>query len=147
MNNQDRQGDTGEKPTLRRDLEYWEGRARSFSNHAVQTPYAESFLKLMDLRPDWTVLDMACGGGTLTIPLATKVKRITAVDFSRNMLSIVEQRCGENGITNVDTILGRWEDDWDSLGIGEHDVAIASRSLQFEDASPYILKLDQEKQI
>ncbi|HTY63974.1 MAG TPA: class I SAM-dependent methyltransferase [Acidobacteriota bacterium] len=126
-----------------RDREYWDGRAQSFSNYAIHTPYSESFLKLMDLRPDWTVLDMACGGGTLAIPLAPKVKRITAVDFSRNMLSIVEQRCREHGIANIDTILGQWADDWDSLGIGEHDVAIASRSLPFEDASPYIKKLDR----
>jgi SAM-dependent methyltransferase len=97
----------------------------------------------MDIQPDWTVFDMACGGGTLAIPLAPKVKRITAVDFSRNMLSALEQRCKEAGINNIDIILGRWEDDWESLGIGEHDIAIASRSLHAEHAAHYIQKLNQ----
>ncbi len=115
----------------------------SFSTHAVGTPYSESFIKLLDPKPDWTVLDMACGGGTLAIPLAPKVQRITAVDFSRNMLSILERRCRENGITNIQTILGQWEDDWDTLGIGEFDLAIASRCLQAENASACIRKLDR----
>ncbi len=126
-----------------RDLKYWEGRALSFAGYAAITRYAEGFLGLMEVSPDWTVLDMACGGGTLAIPLASRVKRITAVDFSRNMLSILERRCRENGITNIDIIMGSWDDDWKSLGIGEHDVAIASRSLHEENASHYIQKLNQ----
>jgi hypothetical protein len=80
---------------------------------------------------------------TLAIPLAAKVRRITAVDFSVNMLAIVQRRCREQGITNIDTIRGRWEDDWESLGIGEHDIAIASRSLHEENAPHYIQKLIQ----
>jgi cyclopropane fatty-acyl-phospholipid synthase-like methyltransferase len=66
----------------------------------------------MEIQPDWTVFDMVCGGGTLAIPLAPKVTKITAVDFSRNMLSILERRCREKGITNIDIIPGRWEDNW-----------------------------------
>jgi len=86
---------------------------------------------------------MACGGGTLAIPLAEKVKSITAVDFSARMLEIVAQRCREGGIANVKTLPGRWEDDWDRLGIAVHDVAIASRSLLSEDARDSIAKLDR----
>jgi len=86
---------------------------------------------------------MACGGGTLAIPLARKVKSITAVDFSERMLEIVEQRCRAGGIANVKTLLGRWEDDWNRLGIGMHDVAIASRSLLSEDAGDSLVKLDR----
>jgi len=131
------------KATYFRDQQFWENRAVSFAGYVVQTHYAERFLELMQIQPEWTVFDMACGGGTLAIPLAAKVQRVTAVDFSKNMLSIVAQRCRENGITNVIAILGRWEDDWKSLGIGEHDVAIASRSLHEENAMHYIQKLNQ----
>ena len=96
----------------------------------------------MSIRPDWTVLDMACGGGTLAVPLAPFVKKITAVDFSENMLSIVRSRCEEKGITNVSTIHGRWEDDWVSLGIGQYDIAIASRSLIGDNTQSLIEKLN-----
>jgi SAM-dependent methyltransferase len=123
------------------DPSFWDKRASSFTGYAAGTGYAEKFLKIMDIDPDWTVLDMACAGGTLAIPLAGRVKRITAVDFSRNMLSVLKWRCLENDITNVDVIHGCWEDDWDALGIGAHDVAIASRSLLSEDVRGSIVKL------
>jgi SAM-dependent methyltransferase len=135
--------DAAGRRTPYRDQAFWETRALSFSGYAVQTRYAEGFLKLMEVQPEWTVFDMACGGGTLAIPLAAKVRRVTAVDFSKNMLSIVERRCRENGIANIVTILGRWEDDWKALGIGEHDIAIASRSLHEENASRCIQKLNE----
>jgi len=140
-------GEDSEKPcALRsspvRDQSFWDRRASSFSEHATGSGYAERFLKLMNVDPDWTVLDMACGGGTLSVPLSGKVKEITAVDFSENMLRILEKRCRENGITNVRTIHGRWEDDWDELGIGRHDVAIASRSLLADDLYASIAKLN-----
>jgi 2-polyprenyl-3-methyl-5-hydroxy-6-metoxy-1,4-benzoquinol methylase len=112
-----------------RDKEFRENRARSFAGYAVQTRYAEGFLKLMDLKPEWTVFDMACGGGTIAVPLAAKVKSVTAVDFSRNMLSILDRRCRVGVITNIDMILGRWEDDWEALGTVKHDIAITARSI------------------
>jgi hypothetical protein len=59
------------------------------------------------------------------------------------MLSMLERRCIEKGITNIHRILGRWEDDWTSLGIGTHDIAIASRSLHEENASHCIHKLNR----
>jgi SAM-dependent methyltransferase len=37
-------------------------------------------MKIMRPRKSWTVLDMGCGGGTIAIPLARKVKSVTAVD-------------------------------------------------------------------
>lgn len=128
-------------PVDRRD--FWDGRALEFSEHAASTGYPEAFLRILKPRKNWTVLDMACGGGTLAIPLAKKVKSITAVDFSERMLEIVAQRCREGGLANVKTLPGRWEDDWDRLGIAVHDVAIASRSLHSEDAKDSIAKLDR----
>jgi hypothetical protein len=59
------------------------------------------------------------------------------------MLSIVSRLCKENNIANIDIIQGRWEDDWKNLGIGEHDIAIASRCIHEENAIHCIQKLDQ----
>jgi len=125
-----------------RDSCFWDKRASSFTDYARGTGYAASFLQFMKVNPDWTVLDMACAGGTLAVPLAGKVKSVTAVDFSKNMLSILENRCRDKGISNVKTVHGRWEDDWNDLGIGMHDVAVASRSLPAEDVEGSIIKLN-----
>ena len=123
------------------DHEFWEKRSSSFAEHAGKTYYPNEFLKLMSLDPGYTVLDMGCGGGALAIPLAGKVKKITAVDFSPKMLAIVGNICREQNIKNIETILGEWDSDWAALGIGKYDMAIASRSLRVENGVPYIQKL------
>ena len=96
----------------------------------------------LDPEPRWSVFDMACGGGTLAIPLAKKVREVTAVDFSDRMLEIVKEKCREEDIANVTTINARWEDDWSAHGIGVYDVVIASRSLVVDDLRAALLKLD-----
>ncbi|OPY80033.1 MAG: Mg-protoporphyrin IX methyl transferase [Syntrophorhabdus sp. PtaU1.Bin153] len=121
--------------------EFWNRRAKEYSEYAAWTGYPEAFIRIMRPRDSWTVLDMGCGGGTIAIPLARKVRSITAVDFSSRMLDIVRQRCADGGIRNIRTIQGRWEDDSETLGSGPYDVAIASRSLITDDAKGCILKL------
>ena len=123
------------------DLDFWEKRSASFADQTGKTYYPNEFLKLMSLAPDLTVLDMGCGGGALAVPLAAKVKKVTAVDFSPNMLAIVKNICAEQGIANIETILGEWDSDWAALGIGKYDIAISSRSLRAENSVPYIQKL------
>lgn len=84
---------------------------------------------------------MGCGAGTLALPLADRVRSITAVDFSEKMISILREQCMKKGINNIRTVCARWEDDWQKVGIGLHDVAIASRSLVVEDLQGTIKKL------
>ncbi len=120
---------------------FWDRRASEFSSHAASTGYAEAFIKIMRPRKNWTVLDVGCGGGTIAVPLARRVRGITAIDFSAGMLDILRKRCREKRITNIDVVHGGWEDDWPSLGIGTYDVAIASRSLIGDDIRGYVEKL------
>jgi SAM-dependent methyltransferase len=98
----------------------------------------------MNPKPEWSVLDVGCGAGTLAIPLAGLVQAVTAIDFSDVMISILGERCWEQAITNVTPRVIGWEDDWDMAGIAEHDVAIASRSLVVEDLHAALSKLDSK---
>ncbi len=127
--------------SCRRDAAFWDGRASSFAK-SRDTSYGEQLLALIKPESHWTVYDMGCGSGALAIPLAQRVSSVTAVDFSAGMLAAVNQHCKEMGISNVKTIHGRWEDDWTKLGIGDYDVAIASRSMVVDDLQSSILKLD-----
>jgi 2-polyprenyl-3-methyl-5-hydroxy-6-metoxy-1,4-benzoquinol methylase len=122
--------------------EFWNKRAPSFADHAGKTFYPDSFIKMMDPDPSWTVLDMGCGGGTLAIPLAAKVKHVTAVDFSEKMLEILSGEAFRRGIKNIGTIHASWTDNWAEKGIAKYDVAIASRSLAVDDVKEAIVKLN-----
>jgi SAM-dependent methyltransferase len=121
---------------------YWDKRAPSFARNASKSDYVGKFLRFIDVKPHWTVLDVGCAAGTLAIPLAEKVKMVTAVDISGSMLALLRERCSRLGIPNIRTIHAGWEDNWDEMGIGIYDVAIASRSLITDDFFNAITKMD-----
>jgi len=121
---------------------YWNKRAPSFADHAGKAFYPDSFLKIMNPKKSWTVLDMGCGAGTLALPLSSKVKHVTAVDFSEKMIEILRAEADRRGINNIETINASWTDNWAESGIGTYDVAVASRSLAVDDVRSAIIRLD-----
>jgi SAM-dependent methyltransferase len=132
-----------DKNFVGRSPAYWNRRAPSFARNSSGSDYAEQFLRFLKVRSGWTVLDVGCATGTLAIPLAGRVKAVTGLDISETMLAMLRKRCRELGIANVGTVLAGWEDDWAAAGIGQHDVAIASRSLITDDFRSAIEKLDR----
>jgi SAM-dependent methyltransferase len=126
------------------DQEYWNRRAPRFAQHVQEDDYNEyvvPFLRIMDAQPDWSVLDVGCGPGTLACPLSRDVRRVTAIDFSPAMIALLEARQQAAESSNIRTQVARWEDDWKALGIEQHDVAIASRSLGSDDPRTLLEKL------
>ncbi len=126
-----------------RDPGFWDRRAPEFSRHAQTGNYASQFMSIVKPRPAWRVLDIGSAAGTLAIPMAPRVKRVTAMDPSARMRELLQTRCKQEGIDNIRIVDGRWEDDWDTLGIGVHDVAIASRSLIVDDLQGAIIKIQR----
>jgi SAM-dependent methyltransferase len=125
------------------NAEYWDKRAPSFARNASKSDYISKFFNLVELKREWSVLDVGCAAGTLAIPLASKVKMITGMDISKKMLALLQERAAQAGINNIKTVCGRWEDNWERLGIVEHDVAIASRSLITLDFRSALEKLNK----
>lgn len=123
------------------DKNHWNKRAPSFAQHASKSTYPSEFIRLMAPCPEWSVLDVGCGAGTLAIPLAGLVRQVTAIDFSDAMIALLNAHCVEQGMLNVHTDIVGWEDDWEQAGIGEHDVVIASRSLVVDDLHMALTKL------
>jgi SAM-dependent methyltransferase len=75
-------------------------------------PVIEHVLRLADLRPGETVLDLGTGTGAVAICAATQVGtsgRIKAVDISPEMLSKAKERLRGLRITNVELAEGRAE--------------------------------------
>lgn len=119
----------------------WDKKAESFAARNAGSRYCSLLLDRLPLTQDLTVLDMGSGPGTLAIPLAERVRSVTAVDYSPGMLDVLQRKAREKNIKNILPIQGAWEDDWQQLGIGRHDIAIASRSLAVEDLTSALKKL------
>jgi SAM-dependent methyltransferase len=95
-------------------LRVWDGMADVYAKE-IDTrfgPVIEHALRLADLRPGETVLDLGTGTGAVAICAATQVGtsgRIKAVDISPEMLSKAKERLRGLRITNVDLAEGRAE--------------------------------------
>lgn len=50
------------------------------------------------------VVDLGCGSGQLSLGLAARAKSVIAVDFSAQMLSLLEERAATAGLTNVKAV-------------------------------------------
>lgn len=120
----------------------WDEKAQSFSARTRHHGYVELFLSHLPLNTGHTVLDIGSGPGTLALPVAAKVKSVTAIDFSEGMLQTLRKIAKENEIDNIDTIQCAWEDDWGAKGIQPHDIAIASRSMGVRDLQTALKKID-----
>jgi SAM-dependent methyltransferase len=91
---------------------------------------------------DSRVLDIGAGPGTLAIPLAPRVKEVTAVEPGAGMVSILQERAGCEGIPNIRCIQKRWEDVDPKRDLaGPYDVIIASLSLTMEDIRAALKKM------
>jgi len=106
----------------------WDDIAPKFNQWMEKDDYPEKVLQRIKCDANDSVLDIGCGNGVITIPLAKKANNVTAMDISGKMLEILTQKAEKSGIKNINTIKKRLEDT--TVGeIGNHDVVVASRSL------------------
>lgn len=68
---------------------------------AMLTPYSERAVELLEPGSDEAALDVAAGPGTTTLLLAPRVKSVTALDFSQNMLDHFGRNVARAGLSNV----------------------------------------------
>jgi predicted TPR repeat methyltransferase len=120
----------------------WDKRADSFTrrinrvkseNEWDKDDYISKMLARIEVSKASSVLDIGCGPGTLTIPLAKKVRKVTALDISRRMLKNLKENAALSDIDNIDYINSSWEDACTERLIDVHDIVIASRSLSPAD--------------
>lgn len=120
----------------------WDKKAPSFAERNRESPYVALFLARMVNCSDKTVLDIGCGPGTLSLPLAKMAQSVTSIDYSKKMLELLREQADRNSLANITTLHCSWEDDWHELGIEQHDICIASRSMNVDDLPAAIDKLN-----
>jgi SAM-dependent methyltransferase len=71
------------------------------------------------------VLDIGCGPGTYTLPLAEAVKEVVALDISMKMLELLSEEAKKRGLQNI---IPR-QADWEKINCGqEFDLVLAASS-------------------
>lgn len=127
----------------RRGKKDWDEGACEYQRWLDHDDYTPQILNRIDADSDTTVLDIGCGPGNLTIPVAKKVKSITALDISTSMLDRVRTAAEKEGITNIFYMNKEWEGVIPDKDIGKYDVVIASRSVIWLDLREALSRIDR----
>ena len=105
-------------------MKNWDEAAPGFYKRTHKEDYNTALFDKLILDKDDTVLDVGCGEGSVTVPLAKKVKKVIGIDSSPKMLEYLEKRAENNNINNIKTILKPIEEiTYDEIG----DVAVFLR--------------------
>lgn len=91
--------------------------AATWDENPVRVKMAQSvankIVERVNLTQDMKALEFGCGTGLVTVLMAPMLGRISAVDSSENMLSELQKKIGDMGITNIE---------YHKLDIGEQTV-------------------------
>jgi len=71
-------------------------------NPAINQKMINRVLDLMDISADEKVLDLFCGLGNFTLPLAQKAHHVTGIEGNQELVNKAEKNALLNAITNVD---------------------------------------------
>ncbi len=73
---------------------------------AIMAPFSARALELAGLSAQSQVVDIAAGPGTLSLPAAERVAKVSAIDFSEPMIRRLTEDARAAGLTNIETRVG-----------------------------------------
>ena len=98
------------KPNFKEDL--FKGTADFYTKY--RPPYLESLinslLKEADIKKNDKLLDLACGSGRLSIPLAKYFNEVVAVDLEEEMIFVGKKTAEDLNIKNIQWLIGKAEE-------------------------------------
>lgn len=85
---------------------FWNKRSEVYDDQVLKT-YKNAYKKTIKrslpyLDPDKTLLDLGCGTGVVTIPVAKHVKEITAIDTSEAMIARAQEKAEKKKTENIE---------------------------------------------
>jgi ubiquinone/menaquinone biosynthesis C-methylase UbiE len=91
----------------------WSRRARSWNEgvaaNAGLTAVIDAVVTSVAARPGMRVLDMGCGSGQVTIPLARAGAEVIAVDVSPAMIRLLRENAAREALTNIRPVVDALE--------------------------------------
>lgn len=136
---------SGEAKLIRSDaemIEYWNQFAPSYDQihtSLKRSPRVEKVIAILQeenfISAETDVIDIGCGPGNFSLPLAQICRSVTALDGAPQMCLQLEKRIKALGITNIDLRSRLWEEmDIDQEGMyKKYDLAFASMTTAVSD--------------
>ncbi|MFV0481938.1 MAG: class I SAM-dependent methyltransferase [Campylobacteraceae bacterium] len=118
----------------------WNNVAKMYDGMArLEREFTKNQINAMPITKEDTVVDIGCGPGRLSVPMAKRAKSVTSVDAFSDMLDFCRKNAKEEGVSNINFLQKDWKDE-DALSVvGMHDIVVASRSVGLFD----IIKLNK----
>lgn len=130
--------------------DYWNKRAEDYADYIRTSDYEhgrkikEIFEREGILKEYFEVLDIAAGPGSLTIPFAESVRKVTAVEPAEEMCKRLLENSQEKGLKNIGIINMRWEEVDDAEFKDRFDLVVCSHALwQFPDIWEELARMNQ----
>ncbi|MDD3056032.1 MAG: class I SAM-dependent methyltransferase [Aliarcobacter sp.] len=120
----------------------WDKRASGMNLNVHKSIYTKTFIDKINTTNTSSLLDVGCGPGTICLGIASKMKKVYALDYSEGMLDCVKNNCKEKNLSNVTTIHKSWDDNWDD--VPKADIVVASRSMEVKDIKDALIKLNSK---
>lgn len=103
----------------------WGALAKRLDDGSEQRPDPILGFVMDRLGPDFTVVDIGAGVGRWTIPIAERVRAVTAVEPVEGMRRVLDERVAGRKLTNVSVVGSPWME----AEIARYDVAVAAYSV------------------
>lgn len=101
----------GENMSPQQVIEFWNNYADNYTSLQQGDMPERIVNRLFEagvLKSDYSVLEIGSGPGTYSLKLAPKVRILTCMDSSENMLDILFKSVNDRGYTNVERFLADW---------------------------------------
>ena len=128
--------------TTRRDLDskgFWDDKVGSLlENRGFGAEMTQWQLSILDPSENDFCIDIGCGCGRLSIPVAKMCKGIVALDGSGPMLDELSARAARDGISNLTVARSHWQE---YKPTAHFNLAFASFSLFMRDMREQLLRM------
>jgi len=119
---------------------YWDKEACAVNDNMPHwAELTKKQLRKLPLSKELTLLDVGAGTGRMTLPMAKRVKHITALEPSEKLLAILKENALKQHIFNI-YYVNKSLEDLDSST--KYDLVVASFSLFMFDIKAALLKMD-----
>ncbi len=100
----------------------------------------DALISQMPIQKNHTLLDVGAGSGFFTIPMAENTSsKVYAMDPDRRMLSVIEDKAKEKGLTNIELI----QDYIENLSIQYNSIDFVMASLILHEVSSLTIALSK----